>query len=90
MPYPKNKYRKGYSIFGWSALMYENLDKGRWVYLREKVVHPSVIMNMTLNTVKGFLERRLFSEAINQQREYYSREYQRPYPEGVVEPGRRE
>ncbi len=71
MPYPKNKYRKGYTIFGWSALMYEHLDKGKWVYLRGKVVHPSIILNMTLMTVRGFLIAHLFCEAIDAQKEYY-------------------
>jgi len=66
MPYPKNKYRKGYTIFGWSSLMYEHLDKGRRVYLRERVIHPGFILNMTLLTVRGLLEARLISEAIDQ------------------------
>ena len=72
MPYPKNKYRKGFIIFGWTSLMYDHLEVGRWVYLRGKVVHPSVILNMTVETVRGFLASRLISEAIDQQKEYYA------------------
>ena len=72
MPYPKNKYRKGYTIYGMDELMY-CLTIGKWVYLRDKVVHPSVILNMTLKTVNGFMESRLIREAIDQQREYYNK-----------------
>lgn len=73
MPYPKKKYRKGYTIFGMDELVYSHLNKGQWVYLREKVVHPSVILHMNLKTVFGFLEKRLLAEAINQQKEYYEK-----------------
>lgn len=82
MPYPKNKYRKGYIIFGIDTLEVY-LKKGQWVYLRDKVVHPSIILHMTFNTVIGFLDTRLICEAIDQQKEYYSRQYERPYPESV-------
>jgi len=78
MPYPKNKYRKGYTIFGMSELLWNHLNKGRWVYLRDKVVHPSIILNMTLITVRGFMESQLISEAIDQQKEYYG-EKVKPY-----------
>lgn len=83
MRYPKNKYRKGYTIFGMRLLLAE-LENGRWVYLRDKVVHPSFILNMTLNTVSAFMDAHLISVAINAQREWARREYQRPYPEGVT------
>lgn len=78
MAYPKNKYRKGYTIFGMSELLWNHLNKGRWVYLRDKVVHPSIILNMSLITVRGFMESHLISEAIDQQKEYYG-EKVRPY-----------
>ena len=78
MPYPKNKYRKGYTIFGMSELLWNHLNKGRWVYLRDKVMHPSIILNMTLMTVRGFMESQLISEAIDQQKEYYG-EKVKPY-----------
>ena len=71
MPYPKNKYRKGYPIFGMNELLWEHLNKGRWVYLRDRVKHPGIILHMNLNTVAGFLEARQISEAIDQQKEYY-------------------
>ena len=86
MKYPKNKYRKGYTMFGLSELM-SHLDAGRWVYLRDKVVHPGFILNMTLMTVRGFMNAHLFSEAINQKVEFYRQEYQRPYPPGVTTGG---
>lgn len=77
MPYPKNKYRKGYTIYGTDTLL-EHLKKGRWVYLRGKVVHPSFILHMTLNTVVAFLKAHQISEAIDQQKEYYG-EKVKPY-----------
>ena len=70
MPYPKKKYRKGYTIFGLDDLM-TRLEKGQWVYLRDKVMHPGFIRSMTLHTVQGFINARLISEAIDQQKEYY-------------------
>jgi hypothetical protein len=83
MPYPKNKYRKGYTIFGMDELIWDHLNKGRWVYLRDKVIHPSIILNMTLMTVRGFMEAHLISEAINARDEWASGNYKRPYPKGV-------
>ncbi len=67
---PKNKYRKGSTIFSWSSLMYDNIDKGKWVYLRDRVINPGFILNMTLITVRGFLEGGFFREAIDAQKEY--------------------
>lgn len=77
MPYPKNIYRKGYKIFGMESLLVL-LKEGRWVYLRDKVVHPSFILHMTFSTVAGFLKAHQISEAIDQQKEYYG-EKVRPY-----------
>ena len=77
MPYPKNKYRKGYTIYGTDTLLV-HLRRGRYVYLRDKVVHPSFILHMTFNTVASFLEARVISEAIDQQKEYYG-EKVKPY-----------
>ena len=48
-----------------------HLEKGHWVYLRDKVIHPGFLMSMTLKTVNDFIERHLISEAIDQQKEYY-------------------
>lgn len=79
MPYPKNKYRKGYTIFAMNELLWRHLKQGRWVYLRNKVVHPSFILHMTLNTVAGLLEAHQISEAIDQQKEYYSDVKVKPY-----------
>jgi len=73
MPYPKNKYRKGYPIYGLDTLTHL-LKEGRWVYLRDKVIHPGFILGMTLKTVTGFLDHYLFSEAIDQQKEYYAKQ----------------
>ena len=46
--------------------------------LRDKVMHPSIILNMSLMTVRGFMESQLISEAIDQQKEYYG-EKVKPY-----------
>ncbi len=35
-----------------------------------KVIHPGYLISMTLRTIKGFLDSNLFSEAIDQQKEY--------------------
>ncbi len=72
MPMPKNKYRKGYIIFGLDELA-DRLNKGEWIYLRDKVVHPSFISNMTLKTIMGLLERPELAEAIDQKKEYYAK-----------------
>ena len=71
MPYPKNKYRKGHTIYGMDTLLV-HLESGRYVYLRDRLVHPSFILHMNLNTVAGFLEAHLISEAVDQQKEYYA------------------
>ena len=82
MAYPKNKYRKGYLIFGMSYLTIYLLS-GKWVYLRDRVTHPSIILNMNYKTVIGFLNAGMFREAIDQHEEWASREYKKPYPEGI-------
>jgi len=73
MTYPKNKYRKGYIIFGMDSLIYDHLEKDRWVYLRDKVMNPSIILNMTVKTVRGFMDKKLICEAVDQQKEYYAK-----------------
>jgi hypothetical protein len=73
MPVPKNKYRKGNTIFDMNTLIWEHLDKGRWVYLRNKVIHPGFLWNMSVQTVQGFINARLINESIDQQREYYAK-----------------
>lgn len=73
MPCPKNKYRRGYIIFSLDELVYDWLEKERWVYLRDRPTHPGFILSMTLKTVRGFLKSHLISEAIDQQKEYYEK-----------------
>ena len=84
MAYPKNKYRKGWRYHSIGDLLL-HLEQGRWVYWHNKVMHPSWIISMTLRTVAGAIRCRVISEAIDQKDEWYSREYQRPFPEGVTE-----
>jgi len=40
------------------------LNDGLWVYYRGRPKHPSIIYNMTLQTVLGGLEAGVFAEAI--------------------------
>ena len=82
MAYPKNKYRKGYTIFGIGDLA-TLLMSGAWVYLDEKAYHPGFILSMQLKYVIDCERGHRFSEAINAQQEYSIREYQKPYPEGL-------
>ena len=84
MPYPKNKYRKGYTIFGVGDLV-ALLMTGKWVYLNHKVYHPSFVISMQLRYVIRCMKEHRFSEAINCRDEYYKGEYRRPLPEGVTE-----
>ncbi len=72
MPLPNKKYRKGYTIFGLDELM-SRLDKGEWVYLRNKAVHPGFIMHMLLKTVSNFIATRMICVAIDQRKEYYAK-----------------
>ncbi len=84
MPYPKNKYRKGYTYFSIGDLLH-HLEQGRWVYWNNKVMHSGWIISMTLRTVSGAIRSHIISESINQKDEWYAQEYQRPFPEGVTE-----
>lgn len=84
MPYPKNKYRKGYSYYSIRDLLY-HLEEGRWVYWHNKVMHPGWIISMTLRTVSGAIRSSVLSEAIDQRKEWHRQEYQSPFPEGVTE-----
>ena len=68
MPLPKNKYRKGRTIYSGNELM-EYLRKGRWVYLQDKVIHPGRLRRMSLSTVDHFLHQHIISEAIDQWQE---------------------
>jgi hypothetical protein len=36
--------------------LYHHLTSGGWVYLRGKVKHPSIILNMTYSTVAEFVK----------------------------------
>ena len=57
-----NKYKKG-RYLGLTDLL-EELGKRRWVYLRDIPKHPTVIENMTLLTICGFIHRKMFYRAI--------------------------
>lgn len=83
MPFPKRKYRKGFTIFGVGHLA-TLLMSGCWVYLDDKVYHPGFILGMQLKYVVDCEQGHRFSEAVNARDEYYSREYRRRYPEGVT------
>ena len=56
------QYRKGEVITTLDRL-YGVLTAGRWIMLREKPVHPRVVLCMTLQTVMVFLGRGLLSVA---------------------------
>ncbi len=84
MSYPKRKYRKGYTIFGMDELLWNHLNRGRWVYLRGKVKHPGIILHMTLVTVKHLMDAHLLCEAIDQHQEWSRGEWRKPYSEGVT------
>lgn len=71
MPYPKNKYRKGWTIRDLDTL-FDHLKRGRYVYLRGKVTHPGFILRMTFSTAASFIEDCQIFEAIDQQKEYYA------------------
>ena len=83
MKSPKNKYRKGYAIFGESDLAHE-LKKGNWLYYRDKVIHPSFIGHMTFFTVMGGLKARIFNYAIDQQKEYYAKRQEEYLKTGIL------
>lgn len=72
-PRPKNKYRRGYPIFSFNDLLWLHLEKGRYVYLGDRVVHPAFILNMSVLTVKGKLKSGQISEAVNAQEEYFEK-----------------
>jgi len=73
MPYPKRKYRKGYTIFGMSELTYW-LMSGKWIYMDDKAYHPGFIISMPYRTVIKYMEQHRISEAIDQKKEYYAKQ----------------
>jgi len=70
MPYPKNKYRKGYTIFSVADLA-DEVVLGHWLFYKGRVIHPSFIGHMNLFTIIGGIRATKFHHAINQQKEYY-------------------
>ena len=65
-------FRKEESIPNIEDLLTE-LKAGNWVYLHKVPKHPSIILNMTLGTVRGFLHKGLISYAIRRQPNAYQR-----------------
>jgi len=49
-----NKYKKGITINSMTLLTIE-VEAGRWVYYRERPLHPGFILNMSFGTVLGGL-----------------------------------
>ena len=71
MPYPKNKYRKGFVIYRLDEL-WEMLDNGQWVYWRDRPKHPGFIMSMPFRVLAKAIEATIICGAIDQQKEYYA------------------
>ena len=40
------------------------IDNNEWVYLIDRPKHPTIIANMTLRTVRGFLNHKMLWKAI--------------------------
>ena len=56
------KYKKGETIH-MLDLLFGELTAGRWVYYRDRPLHPGFIQNMTFNTVLGGLRAGNFAIA---------------------------
>ena len=56
------KYRKGHTIYSLDELYY-HLEAGRWVFFRERPVHPGFIDHMTFGTVCSGINANLFHKA---------------------------
>jgi hypothetical protein len=61
----QKKYRMGAPYTSVGSLIYD-LRRGRWVYWRDKVMHPGWIRSMTLQTIMGAIEARILREAFKQ------------------------
>ena len=59
----KRMYSKGSVIWSLDSLA-EELDAGRWVFLRDRPIHHGFIMNMGYRTVQGFLRKGLIARAV--------------------------
>lgn len=64
------KYRKGEIIPSLTLLIAE-LEAGRWVYFKDRPLHPGFILSMTFKTVLGCLSNDGF--AIAEEREGHAR-----------------
>ena len=58
------KYRKGATINSVTLLTME-LDDGRWIYYKDRPLHPNFILNMNFATVLGGLRGGRFAIAEN-------------------------
>lgn len=56
------KYRKGATIDSLTLLAME-LEAGRWIYYKDRPLHPGFIWHMTFSTVLGSLRNGSFSIA---------------------------
>ena len=59
----KRKYKRGLAFQDMTSLD-RWIRMGRWVYLRDKVMHPSWVSNMTFATVSLFLRNMQISMAV--------------------------
>lgn len=58
-----SKYIPGSYVFTLDNL-YLRLSSGHWVYLRDKVLHPSILLNMPYGTVAGFIKAGMLRYAL--------------------------
>ena len=63
------KYLKSVTINSLSSLVME-VEAGRWIYYKDKPLHPAFILHMTFATVLGGLHAGNFAIAI--ERKYYA------------------
>ncbi len=56
-------YRKGLQITNFPQLL-AWLNEGNWIYLRDKPLHYSILENMPLGTIKGYVKYGILCEAI--------------------------
>ena len=65
----EKKYRKGKRIKGVDELTVIAHCRNEYVYLRDKVIHPSVIMHFQFLTIVKFLNSRmLFRAELNKEK----------------------
>lgn len=59
------KYSKGTLVLSFEALrMY--IDNGNWLYLRDRLIHPRFIEQMSFKTICQFMDRYSLSLAIKE------------------------